>query len=181
MCPFLPLCHIAVCVIVPIVAICCRLGFAKVVTSGVGEVVVIANADTRPFVCRAFVVHLFKARTIFERIATNVRHAVGNGDACKTRATRERPVTNARHAVRDSDTLKALAITERAASYARHTVGDGNACKTRATGERPVANARHTVGDSDSRKACATVEGMVTNLRNRIGNCNLGDKFVVKI
>ena len=55
----------------------------------------------------------------------------------------ERIISNARHAVTDGDGGKAFAIRERFFSNARHTVGDGDGGKARAIIERFFSNARH--------------------------------------
>ena len=80
-----------------------------------------------------------------ERIISNARHAVGDGDGGKARATRERIPSNARHAVGDGDGGKAKAILERLTSNARHAVGDYYGGKARASIERFLSNACHAV------------------------------------
>ena len=44
-----------------------------------------------------------------ERIISNARHTIGDGDGGKARAIRERMISNARHAVADGDGGKAKA------------------------------------------------------------------------
>jgi len=74
---------------------------------------------------------LFKG-SITERITTNARHAIGDGDGGKARATLERRTSNARHTVGDGDGGKAGAITKRIISNAHYAVGDGDGGEARA-------------------------------------------------
>ena len=81
--------------------------------------------------------------TSFERITSNTRHTIGDGDGGKAIATRERFTSYARHAVGDGDGGKARAAIERIISNARHTIGDGDGGKARAFIERFISNSRH--------------------------------------
>ena len=58
--------------------------------------------------------------TFIERIFSNARHAVGDGDGGQVRTASERRISNARHAVGDGDGGQAKAICERSISNARH-------------------------------------------------------------
>ena len=55
-----------------------------------------------------------------ERITSNARHVIGDGDGGKARAFTERIISNARHTVADGDRGKARALTERILSNACH-------------------------------------------------------------
>jgi hypothetical protein len=52
----------------------------------------------------------------------NNRHATGDGDGGKARATRESPIANTRHAVGDGDGGKARAIIESPIANTRNTL-----------------------------------------------------------
>ena len=79
---YLPNGDIAVFVVVPVVACFRRLGFAVIVTGGLGKAgVTFINGNFFPLRLRTFIVYGGQRGQI-KRIITNRRYAVGDGYAC---------------------------------------------------------------------------------------------------
>ena len=150
----------------PIVARGGGLGFAIIVTGGIGEIFIVkANTNLCPILCRTAVIHGFLATTTPERTLTDACHAISNDDALKATAPRERTISDACHAIRDGDALKATAIKERMPADACHAIRNGDALKATAISERIIADACHTTRDGDTRKTSTTLKDIFANLR----------------
>jgi len=88
-----------------------------------------------------------QVRTTLERTISDVRHGIGDGDACKAGAIRERTHFNACHGIGDGDACKSGATFERMPSNACHRIRDGYTRKAAATSERIISDARHGIGN----------------------------------
>ena len=72
-----------------------------------------AKGDCFPLCDGAAELNARQTATFIERVITNARHAVGNGDTRQTAATVERRITNARHAVGNGNARQTAATVER--------------------------------------------------------------------
>ena len=132
--------------------------------------VITANINSFPLCFSASIVNVGEPGATVERIISDARHAVGDGDAREPGATGERIISDACHAVGDGDACETGATVERQTFDARHAVGDGDARETGATVERQTSDARHAVGDGDACKTDAAIERTLSDARHAVGD-----------
>ena len=124
--------------------------------------------------------YFFQPAAILERILTDARHAVGNGDTRKAVAIIERRTSNARHAVRNNEVgdkfaiqIQVVRIIYRVARVTAKlyctpccNIGNMYLFQPGAIFERLISDARYAVWNSDARKTTAIIERRTSNTRH---------------
>ena len=151
------------------------------VDGGGGQgVVVLPNHNILPLLFCAGVVDVGEAGATVERTTSDVRHAVGNGDARQAGATVERTTFDARHAPVGGNRTILTAGNQRFALSFDQTVSvaviyrisllNHNIRQAGAIVERTTFDTRHAIGDGDARQDGATVERKLSDARHAVGD-----------
>ena len=135
-----------------------------------------------------------------ERLLSNTRYAIGDGDGCQTIAFIERPPSNIRYAVWDGDrseggaikestpfnTCYAIrnshgsqrgALVERPPSNTPYAIRNGHRSERGATLERLTFDTRHAIRNGHRSQRGATIERLVSNTRYAVGGAVVVNSF----